>query len=188
MKIATRDGKIITYVGLFGTGIRTTSSDCCCPSECPACSGSVPSGWSLYFYNTIDECGCLEGETITIDRGTPLTGSDPLDCGGYIVGAPNVCSTATGRIRWIGINIGESGPPTYLRLSMRIDTDQEFFGVTPPIGSYSFSGNLGADPEAATGGPYDCTEGGTIHVDGWVTRFSAELIHFGFDCDVTPIP
>ena len=180
MKIATRNGKLMTFVGLFGNGIKA-GEGCCCPSECPACSGSVPSGWSLYFYNTIDECGCLEGQTIVIDRGVPLTG-DPLVCGGYLVGAPNVCTTATGRIKWIGINLGESGPATYLRLSMRIETDQEFFGVTPPIGSYSFAGNLGVGE-----GPYDCTEGGTIHVDGWVTRFSAELIHYGFDCDVTPI-
>ncbi|WP_254513840.1 hypothetical protein [Anatilimnocola floriformis] len=125
--------------------------------------------------------------TITIDRGTPLSGSTPLTCGGYLVGAPNVCSTSyggfTGNIRWIGMNIGESGPPTYLRLSMRIETNFAAFGVPPGYpGNYTFAGNITGD------GPYDCTEGGTIHAEGWVRYFSAELIPFGWDCDVTPIP
>ncbi|WP_254510426.1 hypothetical protein [Anatilimnocola floriformis] len=160
----------------------------CCGGKCDCMCNTLPSSWTLEFYDCTEECTCLNGMTITVDRGTTITGGIENDCAGYVNGSPYICEAGTGHIKWVGCHM-DNGASGIFTVSMRINSDQVFFGIPTSTwpGYYFPFGTYPNDP-ARDVHYQDCFTPGTITVDGYLLYFAFDFLHYGFTVDVTPHP
>lgn len=160
----------------------------CCGGLCNCLCNTLPSSWTLEFHDCTHEQACLNGMTFEINRGDPLVPAGPFDgdgtCNGYVNGS-YICEGGTGHVKWIGVNMDNSG--FVYAVSIGMDSDQTFFGIPSWFGTYNIAGYLAGTDEHYD--RWDCVnQSGTIAQTGSLMYFAFDYLHWGFAVDVTPNP